>query len=163
MAANSTEIAKATAACELLSTPFLGRVTTPETSVEYEAEARHPWSQTCWIFAAGFVQLNNAQEVAQALAIVQKTGSKFVIRTSGHNPNVDFSSVDKTGVVLDLRALNSKVLENDVMQAGAGNNWGEVYTYLEKNELSAIGGREQGVGLAGFLLGGMICNLPTRD
>jgi FAD/FMN-containing dehydrogenase len=100
MAANSTEIAKAAAACELLKTAFPGRVTTPETSTEYEAEVHHPWSQTCWTPAAGYVQLSSAQEVAQALAIVQKTGSKFVIRTSGHNPNVGFSSVDEAGLFL---------------------------------------------------------------
>jgi len=137
-----------------MNAAFPGRLTMSDTPTEFEAEVGRAWSQTCWVPAGGYVQLSNAQEVAQALAIIRETGCKFAIRTSGRNPNVGFSSVDQTGIVLDLRRLNSMTLSDTVGQAGAGSNWGEVYKYLEENRLSATGGREQSVGLAGFLLGG---------
>lgn len=99
--------------------------------------------------------LNTTQEVASALAIVRKTGSKFAIRTSGHNPNVGFSSVDGSGVVLDLRGLNSKALDGDnILHAGGGCVWGDIYPFLEEHGRSPIGGREVQVGLGGFLTGG---------
>lgn len=41
-----------------------------------------------------------------------------------------------------------------VARVGAGCTWGEVYSWLEEKKLSAIGGRDQQVGLGGFLTGG---------
>lgn len=103
--------------------------------------------------------LSTTQEVASALAIVKKTGSKFAIRTSGHNPNVGFSSVDGSGVVLDLRGLNSKTLDGDnVLHAGGGCVWGDIYPFLEEHGRSPIGGREVQVGMGGFLTGGAYSN-----
>ncbi|RYP78359.1 hypothetical protein DL771_000544 [Monosporascus sp. 5C6A] len=111
-------------------------------------------SQTCWIQAAAYVQPSTTQEVAEALAIIRRTGSKFAIRTSGHNPNPGFSSVDESGVVIDLRRLNSIFLDgDDVLHAGAGSTWGQIYPFLENKQLSATGGRDPAVGVAGFLLG----------
>lgn len=102
------------------------------------------------------MQPGTAQEVAEALAIIKKTGSKFAIRTGGHTPNPGFSSVDETGVVIDLRRLNSISLdENNLLRAGAGSTWGQVYPFLEGKQLSATGGRDPAVGVAGFLLGGV--------
>lgn len=99
--------------------------------------------------------LSTTQEVVAALAIVKKTGCKFAIRTSGHNPNVGFSSVDGGGVVLDLRGLNGRTLDGDnILHAGGGCVWGDIYPFLEERGRSPIGGRETQVGLGGFLTGG---------
>ena len=101
--------------------------------------------------------LNTTEEVVSALDIVKKTGCKFAIRTSGHNPNVGFSSVDDSGVVLDLRGLNSKTLDSEnVLHAGGGSVWGDIYPFLEEHGRSPIGGRESQVGLGGFLTGGTL-------
>lgn len=102
------------------------------------------------------MQPGTAQEVAEALTIIKKTGSKFAIRTSGHTPNPGFSSVDETGVVIDLRRLDAISLdENNLLRAGSGSTWGQVYPFLEGKQLSATGGRDPAVGVAGFLLGGV--------
>lgn len=99
--------------------------------------------------------LSTTQEVVSALAIVKKAGCKFAIRTSGHNPNIGFSSVDGSGIVLDLRGLNSKTLDDDnILHAGSGFVWGDIYPFLEEHGRSPIGGREVQVGLGGFLTGG---------
>ncbi|KAK7737297.1 hypothetical protein SLS53_006600 [Cytospora paraplurivora] len=147
--------AAATQAVEELKSLFPGRVTTPDAG-SYETAQNSPWSQTCWIPAAAYVVLNNAQEVASALSTIKKAGAKFAIRTSGHNPNVGFSSVDGSGVVLDLSGLADKSLSSDgtVLHAGPGNRWGAVYEFLQQSGLSPIGGRDAQVGLGGFLTGG---------
>ncbi|RYO74495.1 hypothetical protein DL764_010811 [Monosporascus ibericus] len=154
MSVNQHAVDRATAARGLLEAAFPGRVTTIDAWSEYESERDRPWSQTCWIPAAAYVQPSNAQEVAEALAIIQRTGSKFALRTTGHTPNPGFSSVDESGVVIDLRRLNSISLDGDgVLHAGAGSTWGQIYSFLEDKQLSATGGRDRAVGVTGFLLG----------
>ncbi|KAI4600955.1 hypothetical protein KJ359_013118 [Pestalotiopsis sp. 9143b] len=102
------------------------------------------------------------EEVAQVLAIVKQTGTKFAIRATGHNPNPGFSNVDGTGIVIDLGGLKSLSLTDEgILQAGAGITWGKVYAWLEERQLSATGGRESAVGISGFLLGGGLGPFPN--
>ncbi|ODA81015.1 hypothetical protein RJ55_03976 [Drechmeria coniospora] len=138
------------------------KVVTPEAASDYEACKIAAWSQTCWTPAAGYIQVKSTQELAEALGAIKKTGIKFAVRTTGHNPNPGFSSVDETAVVVDIRQLQSRDLTSDgIAQVGPGNTWGEVYAWLEEQKLSAIGGRDQQVGLGGFLLGGGMGALPN--
>ncbi|KAJ5091509.1 hypothetical protein NUU61_006379 [Penicillium alfredii] len=154
--------ASTTAAFDQLKRAFPDKVVTPDAVSEYNTAVSCPWSQTCWTPAAGYVYLSNAQELAEALDIVKRVGSKFTIRTTGHNPNSGFSSADHTAIVLDIRQFQSKELSSDgVARVGSGNTWGEVYVWLEEKKLSAIGGRDQQVGLGGFLLGGGMGALPN--
>lgn len=149
-------------AIEQFKTAFPDKVVTPDTISEYETAVERPWSQTCWIPAAGYVYLNNTQELTEALAIIKKTGSKFAIRTTGHNPNAGWSSAGQTAIVLDIGQFRSKELGSDgVARLGSGCTWGEVYAWLEEQKLSAIGGREQQVGIGGFLLGGICLSFRT--
>lgn len=81
-----------------------------------------------------------------------------MIRSGGHNANPGFSSVDESGVVLDLRELRSVVLqpEKDVASVGPGAVWAEVYEELEKDGLTVVGGRVSEVGVGGLILGGSL-------
>ncbi|KAF7628947.1 hypothetical protein AFLA_004290 [Aspergillus flavus NRRL3357] len=134
------------AAVDQFRTALPGKVVTPEVKPKYQGAVTRPWSQTCWTPAAGYVYLSNVQELTEALAIVKKTGSKFAIRKTGHNPNAGFSSADETAIVLDIRQFQSKELTSDgVARAGSGNTWA----------------RYQQVGLGGFLLGGGMGVLPN--
>ncbi|KXX79885.1 Bifunctional solanapyrone synthase [Madurella mycetomatis] len=149
-------------AVELLKAAFPGQVTTPDMGPVFQTEVSVPWSQTCWSRSAAYVHLRNAPEVAKALAIVKETGAKFALRTTGHNPNAGFSSAGSTGIVLNLRGLTSRNLGPDgIAMVGAGNTFGEVYTWLEEHGRSAIGGRDEQVGVAGFLLGGGMGAFPN--
>lgn len=140
---------------DLFKSIFPGKVTTPD-SAEYEAAKTHPWSQTCWTPAAAYIKPRSAEEVAQSLQTIQQHKCRFAVRTTGHNPNLGFSSTDETGIVLDLCLLKSKeLIQGNVARVGPGNTWGEVYSWLEDHQLSAVGGRDQQVGLPGFLLGGI--------
>ncbi|RMJ19360.1 hypothetical protein CDV36_000989 [Fusarium kuroshium] len=148
-------------AVDLFKSKFPGKVATPD-SAEYEAAKTHPWSQTCWTPAAAYIQPGSAEEVAQSLQIIQQDKCRFAVRTTGHNPNLGFSSADETGVVLDLCRLKSKELvRGNVARVGAGNTWREVYSWLEDHQLSAVGGRDQQVGLPGFILGGGLGAFPN--
>ncbi|PYI05444.1 6-hydroxy-D-nicotine oxidase [Aspergillus sclerotiicarbonarius CBS 121057] len=118
-------------------------VVTPTNEEQYQAAMTRPWSQTCWTPAAGYVYLSTVQKLTEALAIVRNTATKFAVRTTGHNPNVGFSSAGETALVLDIGQLKSKELlttEKGTARFGSGNTWGEVYTWLEERGLSAIGG-----------------------
>ncbi|KAH8425263.1 FAD-binding oxidoreductase [Aspergillus melleus] len=151
-----------TATKQQLRTAFADQLVTPDVEAKYQEAVAVPWSQTCWTPAAGYLYLKGSQELTQAVDIVKSTGSKFAIRTTGHNPNAGFSSADETAIVLDMRQFQSKELTSDgVARVGSGSTWGEVYAWLEKHNLSAIGGRDRQVGLGGFLLGGGMGALPN--
>ncbi|PWY71806.1 6-hydroxy-D-nicotine oxidase [Aspergillus sclerotioniger CBS 115572] len=151
-----------TTALTQLQTLLPDKTLTPSTSTPYQAALTTPWSQTCWTPAAGYIQISTIDDLTTALSIIQKTGCKFSVRTTGHNPNVGFSSADETAIVLDIRQLKTMELTPDgTARVGAGCTWGEVYTWLEGQKLSAIGGRDPQVGLGGFLLGGGMGALPN--
>lgn len=103
-------------------------------------------------------------EVRIALKIIASLQSKFAVRTVGHNANPGFSSVNESGVVIDLRELKSVALapERDVVSVGPGAMWGEVYDMLEKDELTVVGGRVSEVGVGGLLLGCGMSHFSNR-
>ncbi|CAH0050919.1 unnamed protein product [Clonostachys solani] len=126
-------------------------------AASYEASTNQPCS------AGAYVKVESAQEVADVLAIIKQTGTKFAVRSTGHNFNPGFSSCDETGIVIDLSLLQSREISADrsIAHIGAGNRWGVVYEWLEENGLSVIGGRDPSVGM-GFLIGGGMGAVPNR-
>ncbi|KAI0506263.1 hypothetical protein F5B22DRAFT_639287 [Xylaria bambusicola] len=153
--------ASAMAACELLRIIFPGRIAFPA-DANYGSEMELSWSSNCWLPAACFVRPADANGVAQVLRVVKKTGARFAVRGGGQNFNPGFSSVGGYGIVLDLQDLNSLYLENDkTLQVGAGNTWGHVFRFLDQSGLSAAGGRQNNVGVSGFLLGGGMPAFPN--
>jgi hypothetical protein len=109
------------AAFDQLKAAFPTKVVTPDAASEYEAAVAVPWSQMCWTPAASYIYLSNVQELTKALAIIKKTGSKFSIHTTSHNPNPGFSSADQTAIIHDIRQFQSKELGADgVAQVGSG-------------------------------------------
>lgn len=83
---------------------------------------------------------------------------KIAVRSGGHSPHPDMSNTDQ-GVTFDLRGLDSITKSNEkehVYEVGVGASWGSVYKVLGKEGRTALGSRETGVGVGGFLLGGMI-------
>ncbi|PVI05736.1 FAD-binding domain-containing protein [Periconia macrospinosa] len=145
------------ASLEPFKVAFPGRVVGPGDPT-YDEEVCYSWSVTTRIPAKAYIYLSSKDEVAKVLTLLKATNCRFAIRSAGHNANPGFSSVDTsgTGVVLDLRGLNSKVLDKEVGVAhvGAGNNWADLFTWLEAEDLCVIGSREGRVGVSGFILGG---------
>ena len=89
------------------------------------------------------------------MGIVSLTQTKFASRSSGHNPNPNFASIDGSGVLIDLQRLTSRELinNNQIIKAGPSNHWQDLYAELDPLGLSVIGGRSPQVGIAGLLLG----------
>ncbi|PVH84694.1 FAD-binding domain-containing protein, partial [Cadophora sp. DSE1049] len=121
-------------------------------------------STTCWLPAACFIRPQSTMEVKIALKIITTLQSTFAVRTVGHNPNPGFSSVDESGVVIDLRELKNVEIApgRDVVSIGPGAMWGEVYDVLEEEELTVVGGRVSEVGVGGLLLGGGMSHFSNR-
>ena len=91
------------------------------------------------------------------MRVLTATNTKFAIRSWGHLPLPGWNSVGSDGVVISLENLQKKVLSADKKYAtlGPGQNWGTVYNWVKQYGVNIIGGRDVGVGVGGFLLGGM--------
>ena len=95
-------------------------------------------------------------ETSKALKIVSFFNTKFSIRSGGHSPNPGWSSINDTGILIDLQRMNrfSISSDNSVVSLGPGLRWGDVYDALDPYGVSVIGGRIPHVGVAGLILGG---------
>lgn len=62
----------------------------------------------------------------------------------------------EAGITVDLRAMNSTVLNEDktVLSLGPGGVWSEIYPLLEPHNLTVMGGRVPGIGVGGLATGG---------
>lgn len=98
-----------------------------------------------------------AQQVANVIATAKAYQCPFAIRGGGHSADLGASN-SPGGITLNLGALNSTDVSKNMssVSVGAGQRWGNVYTALGLLNLTAVGGREYPVGVAGFTLGGGI-------
>ncbi|KAF2756793.1 FAD-binding domain-containing protein [Pseudovirgaria hyperparasitica] len=146
---------ESTAACKIFQTLF-GNRTISSGNPSYTPETDVNWSQTCWLPASCFVQVQTTTEVLAALKVATCTQSKFAIRNRGHNPNPRFASIEN-GVLIDLEAAGDKVsvdVSRGIVSTGLGASFIDVYNATDKYNVSAIGGRDGDVGVAGVILGG---------
>ncbi|KAI1287910.1 6-hydroxy-D-nicotine oxidase [Xylaria venustula] len=89
-------------------------------------------------------------------------GITFTVRSTGHNPIPNVSSMNEFGVLIDLQDINSLSLQDDrTVQIGGGAKWGSVYTFLEAQGRSIIGARNLDVGVGGYTLGGGMPAFPN--
>jgi len=83
----------------------------------------------------------------------------FAVKGGGHATNPGFSST--SGVHISMTRFNDIVLRKDkTVEIGAGLTWTDVYTYLVPKGFNVVGGRLNGVGVAGLTLGGGECYYP---
>ncbi|KAL3490398.1 hypothetical protein BJX62DRAFT_252037 [Aspergillus germanicus] len=165
------------AAIQFLHDRLPGRVITPDadasapasrsaSGADFTTLTHQPWSSACWQAPIAYILPKTTAEVATAVSIIKQSGIKFVVRSTGHNPNPGFSSIGADGVVVDLANLQGREIaetedeSGKIARIGAGNRWGVVYDWLEEQGLSAIGGRDQGVGM-GLLVGGGLGAVPN--
>ena len=80
------------------------------------------------------------------------------MRSGGHSPNPGWSSINDTGILIDLQKLNRFTInsDNSVVSLGPGLRWLEVYNALDSYGVSVIGGRIPHVGVGGLILGGSV-------
>ncbi|KAI0867101.1 FAD-binding domain-containing protein [Xylaria cubensis] len=148
-------------ACDILGEVFPGRVYTAH-DAQYQSEVEFNWSKTAWLQSACIIRPANAVEVAIAMRVIKVSGTRFAIRSGGHNPNARFASVDGSGILLDLKNLDMISLgRDDILRVGSGQTWERIYHFVQEKERSVIGGRHGSVGVAGLLLGGGLSFFPS--
>ena len=88
------------------------------------------------------------------MKIIGKDRVPFAIEGGGHSINLGFSST--LGVHISMKRLNTVkyYASTNSVNLGAGLIWDDVYQALQPYGVSVVGSRINGVGVAGFLLGG---------
>lgn len=99
---------------------------------------------------------SSTSDVSRILNVITATQTKFSVRSGGHDFNVNHSSVDSTGILIDLTNFNSINLSADKrnVTVGVGANWGTVYKALNGSGISINGGKSPNPGVGGQTLGG---------
>ena len=85
------------------------------------------------------------------------------VKSGGHAFNKNFSST--TGVLIAMARFNETIYDaaKSTVTVGSGLRWDAVYNALDKHSVNVVGGRIQGIGVAGFTLGGGDCLLLFYD
>ena len=98
---------------------------------------------------------NNAEEVAATLLVTSYFQCPFAVKSGGHACFVGASNI-QGGVTIDLVNLKQLQVSKDktLTQVGAGNRWLDVYSQLDQQQLSVVGGRVADIGVGGLTLGG---------
>jgi hypothetical protein len=80
------------------------------------------------------------------------------VRSGGHSYARASASIDG-GVLVDLSLFSDVTISHDgsSVAVGTGARWNKVYQILEAKNLAVPGGRNSGVGVGGFTLGGELC------
>ena len=123
----------------------------------------HTRSIACELGPLCIIEPASAEDVSKALTIITFVGSKFAVRSGGHNPGVGFSGVSHDGILIDMRKLNEVVpsLDQSVVSIGPGSRWGDVYSTLEPLNKTVVGGRLTDVGVGGYMLGGGLSHFSS--
>ncbi|KAF1816877.1 FAD-binding domain-containing protein [Eremomyces bilateralis CBS 781.70] len=99
----------------------------------------------------------SAEDIVAIIEAAKSNQCHFAIKSGGHSRMAGASNAEG-GITIDLEKLTSIELAKDQKSVtiGAGARWGEIYTTLEKESLTVIGGRVADVGIGGLVLGGGI-------
>ncbi|KAF4556518.1 FAD-binding domain-containing protein 57 [Elsinoe fawcettii] len=129
----------------------------PLNSLAYQTAVTSVWSETCLTTPLCAFEPNSAQDLADGLAIIVTTKTRFAVRSVGHMP-VPLSNGVNDGVLISMSRFNQKTLidDNTVVQIGPGQTWADVYEYTSPFGKAVAGGRFSPVGVGGLLLGGGI-------
>jgi FAD/FMN-containing dehydrogenase len=139
-----------------------GSIVTPS-SPDYEKSISRV-SQTAVLRASYVVSPTAVSDIPLVIqfALSQKPPLELAVKGGGCHTSTASSS--DGGVVIDLSRLNKVTLAADkksvAVQGGA--IWGDVYSALEKDELTAVGGNVWFVGVGGYLTGGGYSSLSGK-
>ena len=103
------------------------------------------------------VQPHSAKDAAITLLLVQYLNCQFAVKSGGHAAFKGASNID-SGITIDLKKLNQVNVSEDrtLTKVGAGNQWYDVYSKLDPQGLSVVGGRVAAIGVGGLTLGGKL-------
>lgn len=95
--------------------------------------------------------------------ISRLTQCPFAVKSGGHSAVPGGSNVNG-GITISFERLNKITLAADKKTASyqPGHRWVDVYTALEKDNVTVVGGRVASVGVGGLTLGGGISYLSSQ-
>ncbi|KAF8997820.1 hypothetical protein BDQ17DRAFT_1362650 [Cyathus striatus] len=119
----------------------------------YKNSISHYLQSSCDV-AEFAVQPGTVSDLSQIMAVIARDRTPFAIKGGGHSSNPGFSST--TGIQISLTRLNNieYIPSTQHLKVGAGCLFDEVYRALPPDRNIVGGSTTQGVGVAGFYLGG---------
>ncbi|ETN45741.1 uncharacterized protein HMPREF1541_09574 [Cyphellophora europaea CBS 101466] len=146
--------------CDALIEAGLGTQVLTATSNEYESRVDSWWFANARVRPWCFVRPQNTMEVSNVVKVLSDAGSgagdwHIAVRSGGHSLPSANSIVN--GVTIDLTMMNNSWYspEQKVASVEPGAAWKDVYAnLLDTANVTVTGGRDGGVGVGGFLLGG---------
>ncbi|KAM3065246.1 hypothetical protein ACMFMF_011187 [Clarireedia jacksonii] len=122
------------------------------------------YSVACQLPAQCVVSPASTEEVSLMMKVISFLQTPFAVRSGGHSPNPDFSSIGSSGVLISTSNLNAITVspDNSVASIGPGQRWGAVYEALDPYGVSVVGGRIPQVGVAGLILGGGLSHFSSE-
>jgi FAD/FMN-containing dehydrogenase len=126
----------------------------------YEPQIQSWWAQNSRLHPWCLILPQNTAEVALALTTLLEAGQgagdwNIALRSGGHS-SIPGSNNVANGVTIDLSMINTtrydKGTNTAILEPGA--RWEHVYADLQDQGVTVAGGRDGGVGVGGFLLGG---------
>ncbi|KAL6301066.1 FAD-binding domain-containing protein [Sparassis latifolia] len=121
--------------------------------LQYTTDIYH-YASSSTAQAACSVEPGTAEDLGIILQILGKTRTPFGVKGGGHIMNPGWSS--STGVQIAMYRFNEINYDaaSQSVDLGSGLIWDDVYAALEPYNVSVLGGRVSGIGVAGFSLGG---------
>ncbi|RYP60823.1 hypothetical protein DL771_010355 [Monosporascus sp. 5C6A] len=154
-------------ACEALKDAGLGDRLLFPTDLGYEPQIESWWAENARLRPYCLVLPRNSGEVSTALTTLVDVNDgagdwHIALRSGGHSSTG--SSNTAHGVTIDLSLMNSTSYdrESNVAKIEPGGRWKNVFADLDKHGVTVAGGRDGGVGVGGFLLGGGISFFSGR-
>ncbi|KAI1141849.1 FAD-binding domain-containing protein [Hypoxylon sp. FL0543] len=146
-------------ACDTLTSIFGGDSVYIAGQESYETSQSSFWSQhqSRDVRPRCFVYPTDAEDVSVVVLLARATQCPFAVKGGGHTPFKGGSN-SNGGVTIDFGHMKHVIpsVDRKSVSIGPGNTWVEVYTTLEKFNLSTVGGRAASVGVGGLILGGGI-------
>ncbi|KAK1996543.1 FAD binding domain-containing protein [Colletotrichum falcatum] len=95
------------------------------------------------------------EDVSKIAAVLDAHHCPFGIRSGAHSAFKGSNGI-KNGVTVDFGYMNTTTYDEKTKVASIqpGSNWGNVYSSLDRYNVSAVGGRASVVGVGGFTTGG---------
>ncbi|KAG2413183.1 hypothetical protein HFD88_002372 [Aspergillus terreus] len=126
-----------------------------QNSSVYQYEAQEFWSNTEKMSPSCVFRPQSSQQLAKGLESLVDAEAKFAVRGGGHMGIRGSNNIDN-GVLIVMSNLTTMKLSPDhsVLSLGPAYRWEDVYSYLQKYDLSVAGGRLGPVGVPGLLLAG---------
>ncbi|KAI0436661.1 hypothetical protein F4803DRAFT_213525 [Xylaria telfairii] len=140
----------------LVANAVFGSKFVSQSATDYEALVEVNWSSACWFEPQCIIQPESTQDVSKAMVIVTYLGSKFAIRSGGHNPNPGYAGIGEEGVLIDMSHMTDISLNQNgsIASLGPGNRFGPAQKALNSLGKTVHAGRINWVGVGGYFLGG---------